>query len=97
MFATLIKKKVDFSWLFQDGPVITRGLVISPKEVHQAATLWTYWIETLRSNPDDRRAFRDLPSFSQELGETTKIIATTITDPVGISTSLDYRPTCLHG
>ena len=96
MFSVLIIKKVDFNWLFQDGPVITRGLMISPKEVHQATKHWTYWIEIRRSHPEDRRAFRDLPSFSQEPGETTKLIATTITDPVGISMSRDYHPTCQH-
>ena len=96
MFGTLIKQKVDFSWLFQDGPVITRGLMISPKEVHQVTTHWTYWIEIRRSHREDRPAFRDLPSFSHEPGETTKLIATTITDPVGISMSRDYRPTCQH-
>ena len=34
MFSVLGRTKVDFNWLFQDGPVITRGLMISPKEVH---------------------------------------------------------------
>ena len=89
MFTVLIGTKVDFNWLFQDGPVITRGLKSLPKEVHQVTTHWTYWIEIRRSHPEDRRAFRDLPSFSQEPGETTKLIATTITDPVGISMSRD--------
>ena len=96
MFSVLIRTKVDFNWLFQDGPVITRGLMSFPKEVHWATTHWTYWNEILRSNREDRRAFRDLPSFSQEPGETTKLIATTITDPVDISMSRDYRPTCQH-
>ena len=96
MFSVLIIKKVDFNWLFQDGPVITRGLMSLPKEVHQVATHWTYWIEIRRSHPEDRRAFRDLPSFSHEPAETTKLIATTTTDPVGISMSRDYRPTCQH-
>ena len=96
MFSALIIEKVDFNWLFQDAPVITRGLMISPKEVHQATTHWIYWIEIRRSHPEDRRAFRDLPSFSHEPGETTKLIATTTTDPVDISTSRDYRPTCQH-
>ena len=96
MFSVLVGTKVDFNWLFQDGPVITRGLMSLPKEVHQVTTHWTYWIEIRRSHPEDRRAFRDLPSFSQEPGETTKLIATTITDPVDISMSRDYRPTCQH-
>ena len=96
MFSVLIRTKVDFNWLFQDGPMITRGLMISPKEVHQATIHWTYWIEIRRSHPEGRRAFRDSPSFSHEPGETTKLIATTITDPVGISMSRDYHPTCQH-
>ena len=96
MFSVLVIKKVDFNWLFQDGPVITRGLMSMPKEVHQVAAHWTYWIEIRRSHPEDRRAFRDLSSFSHEPAETTKLIATTTTDPVGISMSRDYRPTCQH-
>ena len=93
---TLVRTKVDFNWLFQDGPLINRGLMISPKDVHQATIRRTYWIEIRRSHPEDRRAFRDLPSFSREPGETTKLIATTITVPAGISMSRDYRPTYQH-
>ena len=96
MFTGILNQKVDFNWLFQGEPVTTLGLIIFPKEVRWATTRWTSWIETLHSSPAEPRAFLGLPSFSQERVETTKITATTITDPEDISTSQDYRPTCPH-